>query len=131
MTILCAPGASVRSNIKPVWEERDVVEFIQVATRDQVPIGSRLAVWAGGRKVLIYNVGGTYYVTDEQCTHRECSLNEGPFMGQVVTCPCHMAQFDVISGEVLSGPATVPLPTHPVKVEGNRILVGIDVTDVI
>jgi nitrite reductase/ring-hydroxylating ferredoxin subunit len=108
-----------------------VVEFVQVATRDQVPPGSRFAVWAGGRKVLIYNIGGEYHATDEQCTHRECSLAEGLFLGQVVHCPCHMASFDVISGEVLSGPATIPLPTYPVKIEGNRILVGIDVTDVI
>jgi nitrite reductase/ring-hydroxylating ferredoxin subunit len=42
-----------------------------------------------------------------------------------------MASFDVMSGEVLSGPATIPLPTYPVKTEGNRILVGVDVTDVI
>jgi nitrite reductase/ring-hydroxylating ferredoxin subunit len=108
-----------------------VVEFVQVATRDQVPPGSRLAVWAGGRKVLLYNIGGEYYATDEQCTHRECSLAEGLLLGQVVHCPCHMASFDVMSGEVLSGPATIPLPTYPVKIEGNRILVGVDVTDVI
>ena len=107
------------------------MEFVQVATRDQVPRGGRHAAWAGGRRVSLYSVGDKYYATDEQCTHRECSLGEGPFSGQVVVCPCHMARFDVISGEVLGGPATVALPTYPVKVEGNRILVGIDVTDVI
>jgi nitrite reductase/ring-hydroxylating ferredoxin subunit len=42
-----------------------------------------------------------------------------------------MARFDVTTGEVLSPPATIPLPTYEVKVEGNRILVGIDVTDVV
>ena len=107
------------------------MEYVQVATRDQVPRGGRFAAWAGGRRVLVYSVGDQYYATDEQCTHRECSLAEGPFSGQVVVCPCHMARFDVVSGEVVSGPATVALPTYPVKVEGNRILVGIDVTDVI
>lgn len=106
-------------------------EFVQVATKDQVPRAGRFTAWAGGRKVLIYNVGGEYHATDEQCTHRECSLAEGPFSGKVVTCPCHMARFDVTTGEVLSPPATVPLPTYTVKVEGNRILVGVDVTDVI
>lgn len=106
-------------------------QFVQVATRDQVPPGGMFAAWAGGRKVLIYNVAGEYYATDEQCTHRECSLAEGPFSGKIVTCPCHLARFDVTTGEVLSPPATIPLPTYPVKVEGNRILVGFDVTDVV
>jgi 3-phenylpropionate/trans-cinnamate dioxygenase ferredoxin subunit len=108
-----------------------VQEYVQVATKDQVPRGGRFSAWAGGRRVLIYSVGSDYYATDEQCTHRECSLAEGPFSGTVVTCPCHMTRFDVTTGEVLNPPATVPLPTYPVKIEGNRILVGIDATDVI
>jgi 3-phenylpropionate/trans-cinnamate dioxygenase ferredoxin subunit len=106
-----------------------MVDFVQVATRDQIPSGGRLSAWAGGRKVLIYNVGNKYFATDEQCTHRECSLLDGPLSGTVVTCPCHLARFDVTTGQVLSPPATVPLPTYPVKVEGNRILVGVDMTD--
>jgi nitrite reductase/ring-hydroxylating ferredoxin subunit len=89
------------------------------------------SAWAGGRKVLVYNVDGEFYCTDEQCTHRECSLAEGSFLGQIVTCPCHFTRFDVTSGEVLNAPATVPLPTYPVKLEGNRILVGIDVADIV
>jgi hypothetical protein len=31
----------------------------------------------------------------------------------------------------LSPPATIPLPTYAVKLEGNRILVEIDVTDIL
>jgi len=81
--------------------------------------------------VLVYNVKGEYYATDEQCTHRECSLAEGTFLGQVVTCPCHLARFDVTTGEVLSPPAKMALPVYPVKVEGNRILVEIDSTDIV
>jgi nitrite reductase/ring-hydroxylating ferredoxin subunit len=108
-----------------------VIDFVQVATKDQVPSGKMLSAWAGGRKVLVYNVNGVYYATDEQCTHRECSLEKGQFVGQVVSCPCHWARFDVTTGEVLSPPATIPLPTYEIKVEGNRILVGIDVTDIV
>jgi nitrite reductase/ring-hydroxylating ferredoxin subunit len=108
-----------------------MAEYVQVATKDQVPSGKMYSAWAGGRKVLIYNVKGEYYATDEQCTHRECSLAEGNFLGQVVTCPCHLARFDVTTGEVLNPPATIPLPVYPVKIEGNRILVEIDATDIV
>ena len=106
-----------------------MAEYVQVATKDQVPSGKMYSAWAGGRKVLVYNVNGEYYATDEQCTHRECSLAEGNFLGQSVTCPCHLAKFDVTTGAVLSPPATIPLPTYAVKVEGNRILVESDATD--
>ena len=108
-----------------------MAEYVQVATKDQVPSGKMYSAWAGGRKVLVYNVNGEYYATDEQCTHRECSLAEGNFSGQVVMCPCHLAKFDVRTGAVLSPPATIPLPTYAVKVEGNRILVEIDTTDIV
>ncbi len=107
------------------------MDYVQVATRDEVPIGTMRSVWAGGRKILIYNVNGQYYATDEQCTHRECSLELGQFIGKTISCPCHWARFDVTTGAVLNPPATVPLPTYPVKIEGNRILVGIDVTDIV
>lgn len=108
-----------------------MVDFVQVATRDQLPSGTKVSAWAGGRKVLVYNVKGEYHATDEQCTHRECSLEKGQFVGQVISCPCHWARFDVTTGEVLSPPATIPLPTYEVKIEGNRILVGVDTTDII
>ncbi len=108
-----------------------MTDFVQVATREQLPIGSMVSAWAGGRRVLVYNVNGKYYATDEQCTHRECSLAQGQFIGQTISCPCHWARFDVTNGAVLSPPATIPLPTHPVKIEGNRILVGIDITDIV
>ncbi len=108
-----------------------MLDYVSVATRDRVPPGSRLAVWAGGRKVLLYHIGDKYYATDEQCSHRECSLLDGPLSGTVVTCPCHLARFDVTTGKVLSPPATVSLPTYPIKVEGNHILVGVDITDLV
>ena len=108
-----------------------MADFVQVATRDQVPPGKMVSAWAGGRRVLVYNVGGEFYATDEQCTHRQCSLEKGRFVGKVISCPCHGARFDVTTGEVLTPPATVPLPTYEVKIEGNRILVGVDTTDIV
>lgn len=108
-----------------------MLEFVEVTMRDRLPVGTMVSAWAGGRKVLVYNVGGSYYATDEQCTHRECSLEKGQLIGQVVSCPCHWARFDVTTGAVLSPPAKDPLPTYPVKVEGNRILVGVDTSDIV
>ena len=108
-----------------------MVDYVQVATKDQVPSGKMASAWAGGRRVLVYNVDGEYYATDEQCTHRECSLKQGRLNGKIINCPCHATRFDVTTGEVLSPPATVPLPTYEIKVEGNRILVGVDTTDIV
>ena len=44
---------------------------------------------------------------------------------QEVECPCHGSRFDVKSGAVRFLPATAPIATYPVKVEGEDILVEI------
>jgi nitrite reductase/ring-hydroxylating ferredoxin subunit len=69
--------------------------------------------------VAVFNVTGSFYATQSKCTHKQGELSQGKLDGSVVTCPKHGAQFDVITGAVLRGPATVPLRTCKVIVEGD------------
>jgi nitrite reductase/ring-hydroxylating ferredoxin subunit len=108
-----------------------MIEFTQVSTKEQLQPGEMVSAWVGGRRVLLYNIDGEFYATDEQCTHRQCSLEEGQLASKTITCPCHAARFDVTTGAVLKPPATIPLPTHPVKVEGNNVMVGVDIADIL
>jgi nitrite reductase/ring-hydroxylating ferredoxin subunit len=45
-------------------------------------------------------------------------LNEGKIDGSTVTCPWHGSQYNMCTGAVLLGPATEPVKTYPVIVEG-------------
>ena len=81
---------------------------------NQVPPGSVALVGA----VAVYNVAGRVCATQAKCTHRGGPLNEGTLDGSTVTCPWHGSQFDVCTGAVRRGPATEPLQTYPVVVEG-------------
>jgi nitrite reductase/ring-hydroxylating ferredoxin subunit len=81
---------------------------------DAVPGGSGLLVG----DAAVFNVAGSFCATQAKCTHRGGPLNEGTLNGSTVTCPWHGSQFNVCTGAVLRGPATEPVKTYRVIVEG-------------
>lgn len=78
-----------------------------------------------GTRIAVANVNGAFYGFDDECPHASCSLAEGDLEGETVTCFCHGSKFDVRSGEVLGGPATEPVKTYPVLVEGEELQIEI------
>ena len=76
-----------------------------------------------GRHVAVYNVDGTFYATDDECTHGAASLSEGVVDGDVIECPLHFACFDVRTGALLSGPIATNVPVYEVRVEGETVYV--------
>ena len=98
-----------------------MAKFEIVARADDLKEGDMQAFDAGGTKIAVANVAGTFYAFGETCTHRECSLAEGDLEETTVTCPCHGSEFDVVSGQVLRGPARVPVGSFEVRVEGGNL----------
>ena len=95
----------------------------KVAQASELPPGEMKAVEVNGEPIALYNVEGAFYATCDTCSHEEASLADGWLDDDVVTCPSHGAEFNVRTGEVLSLPATEPVATYPVRVEGDEIYV--------
>jgi 3-phenylpropionate/trans-cinnamate dioxygenase ferredoxin component len=100
-------------------------EFVTVATTDEIAPGERLVVEIGRHWVAIFNIDGTYYAIRDVCTHDDGPLAEGELIGCEIECPRHGARFDLATGKVTAPPALVPVPTYPVRVEGNEIQVEV------
>lgn len=77
----------------------------------------------GGRRILIANVDGVFYATDDTCTHEEASLSSGSLKGDLVKCPLHGSRFSLRTGEPMEDPAEEPLRCYPVKVEDGVVVI--------
>ena len=99
--------------------------FVKVAKTDEISPGHGKLVEAGGKKIALFNVEGTFNAIDDTCTHVGGPLSEGSLDGKEVTCPWHGAIYDVTSGEVLSPPAPQGVARYDVRVEGTDIEVEI------
>lgn len=62
---------------------------------------------------------GSYRALRMYCTHKGCEVKAGK---DKFVCPCHGSLFS-LTGEVLKGPSKDPLPSLPVSVEADLVLV--------
>lgn len=79
---------------------------------------------AGGT-YAIYHVNGQFYASNGWCTHEKAHLADGFVLGDQIECPRHQGRFHVPTGKALRAPVCEHLKTHPVRVEGDQVLVGL------
>jgi nitrite reductase/ring-hydroxylating ferredoxin subunit len=98
--------------------------FTRVARLSDVPLGRLKRVEVGGRLILLANVAGEIFAVDDDCTHISGPLDQGELCAYTLTCPLHLARFDIRDGRVLRGPARDPLPTYAVRIEDDAVFVA-------
>ena len=75
-----------------------------------------------GRDVLVANIDGEYFATDDSCTHSGSSLSEGKLEGCTITCGWHAAEFDCTSGKLIKFPVKIrDLTSYKVITESENI----------
>jgi len=85
----------------------------------ELALGQSKIVRLGQRRILVYHVDGAFYATDSECPHAFGPLEDGHLEGHVVVCPLHGSRFDVTTGAVVQGPASEPLQTFRITLEGD------------
>jgi nitrite reductase/ring-hydroxylating ferredoxin subunit len=80
----------------------------------------------GDLRLAVYNIGGKFYVTDDECTHASASLADGFLEEDVIECPLHGGAFDVKTGEVKAPPCSFALRTYKVVLQGEDIFIETD-----
>ena len=101
-----------------------MAQWTKVTTKSELAPGKCKAAEVNGRNLAIYNVNGTFYVTDNTCAHQGGPLGEGLLQGSVITCPWHAWQFDVTNGESVFDSET-KVATFAVRIDDNDVLVDL------
>jgi 3-phenylpropionate/trans-cinnamate dioxygenase ferredoxin subunit len=103
--------------------------LFEVARTNDIPEGEARRVVADRIEIALVNLGnGQFLAVDDICSHAEASLSEGEadVEEETIECPRHGSIFDLRSGQPRSLPATLPIVTYPVKVEGDSILIDLE-----
>jgi nitrite reductase/ring-hydroxylating ferredoxin subunit len=99
---------------------------VRVCSQADIAPESVKAFEVGDLRLAVYNINGTFYVTDDECTHAAASLADGMLDGDVIECCLHFGAFNVKTGAVVQPPCSIPLRTYKVLLQGDDILVDLD-----
>ena len=104
-----------------------------VCKASELPIGSKKIVQAGNKSIGVFNVHGKYYALRNSCPHQFAPLCLGRVTGttapskvneyiwekdgEIVRCPWHGWEFDILTGRSIFNPHKVRVKTYDVTVE--------------
>lgn len=100
-------------------------QWVKACNLDQVPEGQLFGFVHDDKKILLANIKGKIYATDQICTHAEADLTTGFLTEDGVRCPLHLSVFNLETGKPQNPPAEAPLNTYNVKIEQNEIYIEV------
>ncbi len=118
------PESTLHLSATNVANDGDLA-FVPIPEADRLGERETLRVEIDGQVITIAKIDENFYAFQEFCTHRFGPLSEGAFEGFNVQCPWHNSCFDVRTGKVTQGPATVDLKSFKVETRDGKIRVGV------
>jgi 3-phenylpropionate/trans-cinnamate dioxygenase ferredoxin subunit len=100
---------------------------VRACSVNDVKPGAAKRVDVEGHRLCVVHLGDDWYVIGDECSHEDYSLSEGDVWEDdcEIECPKHGSTFDLRTGEPQTLPATQPVPTYDVTVEGDDVVVTI------
>jgi 3-phenylpropionate/trans-cinnamate dioxygenase ferredoxin subunit len=100
-------------------------EFYRACAVSEVPEDGAVGVEIAGVPVAIIRAEGEIFAMQDVCSHEEVPLSEGEVYDHTVECWLHGSCFDVRTGKPTGPPATKPVATYQVKIDGDDVLVAL------
>ena len=96
-----------------------------------VPEGTAVRCVIDGEAVAVVHTEGEFDAIRDECSHAEVPLSEGDIDGTTLECWLHGSRFDLVTGQPIGLPATVPVPVYPVKIDGDDVLVAVNAVNTV
>lgn len=87
----------------------------------EIPVGGGVVLGDNPYVVTQPNAGEVKAFSNV-CTHQACPVSR--IDETDIVCDCHGSRFSITDGSVTSGPASEPLPSYPVRVDGDTVHVN-------
>jgi 3-phenylpropionate/trans-cinnamate dioxygenase ferredoxin subunit len=105
------------------------VALVKLCKASDVPEGEARRFEVDHRPIAVVNLGEDgFRAVDAICSHAHFFLDEGEVDPDLETieCPKHGSTFDLNTGKPRTLPATQPVETFAVKVEGDDVMIEVD-----
>lgn len=99
--------------------------FVAVAKVEEIGPGEKKVVDVNGTQILVCNSKDTFFAVRNLCSHAHETLECGRVRNGWISCPVHGARFDLETGEPKNPPATLPIETYELRVEGDTIEIAV------
>jgi nitrite reductase/ring-hydroxylating ferredoxin subunit/uncharacterized membrane protein len=102
------------------WQEVPT-KFTKVLLEARLTDGMLVKAMAGDTPILLYKQGDRVCAISETCSHAGGPLSEGELDRNIVQCPWHGSRFDVCTGQVKGGPATISQVRYETRIQNGQI----------
>jgi len=103
-------------------------DFRKVASMAEIGDPGQVAVEVDSLEILLVCFGGKVYAIGNVCSHDEVWLDDGTLHEETyeIECPMHEGRFDLRTGAATHEPCEKPVPSYPVRLDGDDVFVDID-----
>ena len=99
---------------------------MRVCSLSEIPEEGSIRVEVGGKPICIARSQGDVFALSDVCSHADVALSEGDVEDGTIECWLHGSRFDLRTGIPTGLPATKPVATFPVTVEGDDVLLKME-----
>jgi 3-phenylpropionate/trans-cinnamate dioxygenase ferredoxin subunit len=102
-----------------------VGDYLRACAADDLDDDTAIGVELDGVQVCIAKTEGEIFAVADICSHADVALSGGDVERGTVECWLHGSRFDLRSGRPTGMPANRPVPTYPVKIDGDDVYVAV------